>query len=423
MGVRLPATMSNGALWLRRFATTTPGVISAVLVVTAVLCVFSGFVSANQLGDKIARRDIVLERTEPLAYAAQSLYVALSAADASAAAAFLSGGIESPEVRGRYQQALADAAGALAEATTGASDAQTRSIVARISADLPAYTGLVEAARANNRQGFPVGSAYLREASTLMQSSLLPNAEQLSNNRFAAVRHDQDDIGAVPLTSVALLLLVMIACGVGSFVLLWRTNRRMNLGLAAAAAATAIVLLWSVAATLIAATGVDTGKSGASTRFETLAQARILAQQARTDETLQLITRGDITAGEADFIKHTHALADRLASTTGPESAAAQAFASWTAGHGRQKDAYEAANYPAALAQAIGTAPESSATRFAALDDALRNELAQVRAELRDGVDSAGGSLAFSPSGTLILMVFAAAAVTVGLWSRLKEFL
>ncbi|MEV6426499.1 hypothetical protein [Nocardia sp. NPDC051463] len=124
MGVRRPAAISDGARWLRRFATTTPGAIGAVLIVTVVLCVLSGFVSANQLSDKMVRRDIVLERTEPPAYAAQSLYVALSAADA---------------------------AGALSEAATGTSDAQTRSIVARITADLPAYAGLVETARTSYR--------------------------------------------------------------------------------------------------------------------------------------------------------------------------------------------------------------------------------------------------------------------------------
>jgi hypothetical protein len=206
-------------------------------------------------------------------------------------------------------------------------------------------------------------------------------------------------------------------------VLLRLTNRRMNLGLAAGAAATALVLLWSIAATLTASSEVDTGKSSASNRFETLAQARILAQQARTDETLQLITRGDIVAGETDFAKHTAALGDRLASAAGSDSAASQALTSWKAGHSRQKDAYEAANYPAAVAQAIGSAPGNSATGFAKLNYKLRDSLAQVRKELRDGVDAAGGSLAFSPSGTLVLMVFAAVAVTVGLWPRLKEFL
>ena len=36
------------------------------------------------------------------------------------------------------------------------------------------YAGLVEQARANNRQGFPVGAAYQRQASALLRSDLLP---------------------------------------------------------------------------------------------------------------------------------------------------------------------------------------------------------------------------------------------------------
>jgi hypothetical protein len=75
--------MRNGAQWLRRFAATTPGAIGAVLVVSVVLCLLSGIVCADQLSGKNARSDAVLERTEPLAYAAQSLYVALSAAGLS----------------------------------------------------------------------------------------------------------------------------------------------------------------------------------------------------------------------------------------------------------------------------------------------------------------------------------------------------
>ncbi|WP_433761846.1 hypothetical protein [Nocardia sp. CA-135398] len=421
--IRLPATMRNGGAWVRRFAGTTPGAIGAVAVVTVVLCLLAGLTSADQLSGKIARRDTVLERTEPLAYAAQTLYVALSAADASAATAFLSGGIESPEVRGRYQQALAEAAAALAEATAGAADQQTRNIVAKIAADLPAYTGLVETARANNRQGFPVGSSYLREASLLMQNSLLPNAETLSKDRMAAVRRDQHDIGALPWTTMVLLILVLVGCGGGTLVLLRRTNRRVNLGLAVAAGATGLALFWVVAATIIAAVALDTGKSGATSRFETLTQARILAQQARTDETLELITRGDITTSETDYRKHTTELADRLATVTGPDSTASRGVLGWTAGHAKQRDAYEAANYPVAVAQAIGTGPETSATLFAHLDQLLRDNLIQERGDLRDGVDSAGATLTLSPAGTLILLFGAAASTVTGLWPRVKEFL
>lgn len=423
MRSRLPATMRNATLWMRRFARTTPGAISAIAVVAVVLCVLAGTTAANQMSGKIARADAVLEHTEPLAFAAQSLYVALSAADATAAEAFLSGGIEKPEVRTRYQQALADAAGALADATVGASDEQTRQIVARITAELPTYTGLVEAARANNRQGFPVGSAYLREASTLMQTSLLPTAEKLSNSRFTAVRDDQRSIATLPWTSIVLLLLVLIACGAGSYVLLRHTNRRVNLGLAFAAIATSVALLWVIAGTLIAGAAVETGRTSATARFETLAQARILAQQARTDETLQLITRGDITVGETNFDNHTAALRERLDATGGADSAAAQEFTQWTGSHDKQVAAYEAADYIKAVQQAIGADPQSSAARFTALDRALSDNLADTRQDLRDGADRAGGSLLLSPTGSLLLLIFAGAAVVIGVWPRLEEFL
>ncbi|WP_309234372.1 hypothetical protein [Nocardia sp. XZ_19_385] len=423
MRPRLPAAVRNAALWLRRFAATTPGAIGVVVLVVVTLCLLAGFTSANQLSGKISRHESALDRTEPLAYAAQNLYVSLSAADAAAAEAFLSGGIEAPDVRVRYQTALADAAAALADATVGANDKQTRLIVARISAELPAYTGLVETARANNRQGFPVGSAYLREASALMQDSLLKNAEKLSTDRFAAVNAEQGRIGALPWASLALLLLVLIACGAGSYVLLERTNRRFNVGLAVAAGATALAMIWVVVATTLAGSALDGGEAGAAKRFETLAEARILAQQARTAETLQLITRGDIAEGEETFTQHTTALRDRLTAVTGAESDASQRFQSWTTGHRKQVEAYQAAKFTEAVDQAIGRGAETSATKFASLDESLRQELTRVRGELRGGVDSAGDALSYSPSATLLLMLFAAAAVIIGLWPRVKEFL
>ena len=37
--------------------------------------------------------------------------------------------------------------------------------------------------------------------------------------------------------------------------------------------------------------------------------------------------------------------------------------------------------------------------------------------------EAAGAWLAWSPTGTLVLMTLAAAAAVVGLWPRLKEFL
>ena len=174
MGSPVAVDARSSAASVRRLARTTPGVIGIIALAVAAVCVIAGLVCGAQLNGRIDERNAVLTHSEPFAYAAQNLYAALSAADAAAASAFLSGGIETGPMRAQYQQALARAASALADATAGTTDIQTRTAMAEISEQLAAYTGLVEAARANNRQGYPIGSAYLREASSLMQTSLLP---------------------------------------------------------------------------------------------------------------------------------------------------------------------------------------------------------------------------------------------------------
>ncbi len=423
MGFRVPAAVRGWVDWVRRFAATTPGAIVAIVAAAVVLCLISGLIGAAELHGRTARRDAALQRSEPLADAAQRLYVALSSADAAAATAFLFGGVESPQVRGRYQQALADAAAALATTTAGADDADSRGNVAHIIADLPVYTGLVETARANNRQGFPVGSAYLREASDVMQNSLLPNASRLTAQRMAAVREDQRAITGPPWFAVILLLIVIGGAVAASRILLRRTNRRVNLGLAVGAGAAVLALLWIVVGTVVARGAIDIGRGGPAARGENLAQARILAQQARTDEMLELITRGDTTDTERDFGAKSERLGAALAQVGRSDSPAHQQLGRWLDGHRVQLDNYNAAKYREAVDQAIGPGPEASTQRFTELDTSLRDDLAATRAELRTQLGAAGEAWFGAAAGTLVLMVLAAAGVVAGLWPRLKEFL
>jgi hypothetical protein len=323
-------------------------------------------------------------------------------------------------MRARYQQALADASSALADSIAGATDVASRTAVAEISAQLAAYTGLVESARANNRQGFPVGSAYLREASSLMQTTLLPDAEKFYTGTLARVEQDQRAVGSRPAVSLVPLVVVLAVIGIGSAVVSARTNRRFNVGLLAAAALVLLVIGWIVVATSLAASDIERSRTEGTARFEKLAMARILAQQARTDETLQLIARGDITVSEKSFGGHMNALVTQLGAG---RSAVGDTVTQWTESHHKQVKAYEGGDYPAAIAQAVGADPDASAARFAAVESALRDGIAQARATLRDRVSAAGDRLGWSPTGTLVLMVVAAAAAVVGLWPRLKEFL
>ncbi|MEU0497541.1 hypothetical protein [Mycobacterium sp. NPDC006124] len=411
------ATPSAG--WLRRFARTTPGVISLVAVAVAASCVIAGVVVGGQLDSRIATSTAVLDHSEPFAYDAQKLYAALSAADAAAATEYLSGGLETAPMRARYQQALADAAEALTDATLGAGDQGTRTALAQISAELAAYTGQVEAARANNRQGFAVGAAYFREASSSMQTSMLPSAERIYTGAMAAVDDDQRAVATLPVVGLALLVLVLVLVIAGSLILATRTNRQFNRGLVATAVVVALVIGWIVVANAFAAHDVELSRRDGTARFEALADARVLAQKARTDETLQLISRGDITAGEKSFGDRI----GRLTALLDGETVAADRVAAWAASHGRQVDLYQGGDYPGALTQAIGPDPAASAAQFAAVEERLNDLIEQTRTTLRDDVSGARTSLSWSPTGTLVLMVIAAAAAVAGLWPRLKEFL
>jgi hypothetical protein len=407
-------------MWLRRFARTTPGVVVLIALSVAASCLVAGVVCAAQLNQRIAEHNGVLERTEPFAYAAQNLYAALSASDAAAASEFLSGGTQTLPMRERYQQSLAGAASALADATAGATDPETRTGAAEISAQLATYTGLIEAARANNLQKFPIGSAYLREASSLMQTELLPSAEKMYDRDMTAVEHEQRRAATAPTTGLVLLGFALAMIGIASVIMHARTNRQFNVGLVTAAVVVGLVITWVVAASQLAANDLERARVESTVRFEQLAKARILAQQSRTDETLELIARGDVTAREVSFHGHIEGLVTALGSGS---SAAKEAVQKWIASHDKQVAAYLAGDYGGALEQAIGPDPLASAAQFAIVESSLRNDIEQTRGAVRDRVAAAGNFLAWSPTGTLLLMTVAASASVAGLWPRLKEFL
>src|SRR5690606_39915618 len=88
---------------------------------------------------------------------------------------------------------------------------------------VPVYTGLVEAARANNLQGLPIGAAYLREASHLMRTEILPAAERLYDIQTERVAQERDDAMRFPYLAAGLLLITLIAL-VATQNYLWRSR-------------------------------------------------------------------------------------------------------------------------------------------------------------------------------------------------------
>ena len=160
----------------RLSALTTPGWFRLAAVVLVAGLVALAVVSVRVVLNRSDATNAVVDEATPLLVSAEDLYVALADADAAASTAFLSAGLEPPDLRIRYLADLETAGAELAHlaarsrGSTGSSEA-----VAVINQELLVYAGQVEAARTNNRQDFPVGAAYLR-ASDEMRNSILPTA-------------------------------------------------------------------------------------------------------------------------------------------------------------------------------------------------------------------------------------------------------
>ena len=213
---------------------TTPGKLRLLLVVLVVLSLAWG-VLATLTADQhaSAAADVVAAR-EPLTLNAQQIYRGLSDADATAASAFLSGGLEPAAARQRYDADISQAALGIeaAGALVGPSGSASKDLAA-LSAGLPVYAGEVGTAVADNRLGLPLGAAYLREASALLRGTLLPAASDIYTKESGLLTSASAQATGLPLLVLALL----VGLGLGYVLyrscrwLTRRTHRVFNYGL------------------------------------------------------------------------------------------------------------------------------------------------------------------------------------------------
>ncbi|GAA3435231.1 hypothetical protein [Kutzneria kofuensis] len=423
-------------LWrfVRKFGQSTPGRlvgIAAGLVVLAVVVGVVTFTGVQAKGDDV--RDLATS-AEPLSVAAQDIYRALQDADATASSAFLAGGIEPAATR---QQYLADIAQATSALTLEAGTQVAGNALETLSSQLPIYTGLVETARANNRQGFPVGAAYLREASGLMRSKLLPAAEQLYKAENALLTREQDAATAFPIGQVVLLLITVGLLFAAQWYLLGTTNRLINTGLVVATAAAVVGLLWTSAAMTAVTLHLDSARKDGSDQVAVLVQARFAAVQARADETLTLVVRGNGQSYQTDYLTAANRLGGRdgsegllgraRAMATDPSVRSAldnaiRAQQAWMSAHRRIREADDAGQYSQAVQSSIGTSASSSGTLFADLDKNLVSALDTARTAFNHRASAADAALTLLAPGLIVMAVVIGVASGWGIWQRFREY-
>jgi tetrahydromethanopterin S-methyltransferase subunit G len=420
---------------LRELTRTTPGVLVVFTAALVVVSVLVGVFTAINVQSRAQALDNLTARSGPLSVAAQDLYRALSDADATANSAFLSGGVEPREVRLRYEQDIAEAENALAIAVAArepADLADPKGSLAVLSSQLSVYTGVVEAARANNLQGNPVGAAYQREASNLMRETLLPAAQRLYDEEIATVSSDQDSAASWPVIELLLGLVVLVLLFYVQRFVRRRTRRRLNVGLVLATVASLVSLVWVLAATFGVMANVAASRENGSEQTKVLADARINALAARGDETLTLVARG--SGGEFDDRYKatrqelaTQQLPDARDLATDDEvrqnvqSAIDQEIA-WNNVHDEIREADDGGDYLKAVDLALSTETDGAAARFDQVDESLKNAITDTTATFEQEVSQASGALSGTVIGVILLALVAAAGAVTGIWQRLKEY-
>lgn len=426
VGAPTPLVPEHPWWWFLR---STPGRILVVGIALAAAGVLSAVATSASVQHRQEALSTVLTQTEPLAYAAGQLYSTLSVADAAAATAFIAGA-EPKDVRERYEQAITDASTALVAASNGLEDKPMQEVLSRINAELAVYTGLIETARTNNRASNPVGASYLGEASALMQSTILPDAQRLYEETSARVDRETGRSTRVPFPVIAIVLGTMIG---GAFAHQWLarlTRRLINPGMLAGGLALALMVLWVGVALAISASLGAGALGGGARSLRTVTQLVIAAQQARADETLALIRRGDENIRQRSYYDRLDEMDSKIADYLEDPNAIArpdleksqQLLAKWREADDRINAYIAVGNYQAATKVALGRDEADSTPAFDGLDAALRNAMKESRIQLRASVLNAERALTFSDTGALILSVGAAVGVGVGLWPRLSEY-
>ncbi|MFE7900860.1 hypothetical protein ACFU3E_25805 [Streptomyces sp. NPDC057424] len=431
---------AEGLDQLRSAATTEPGRLRVIGALLALLVIAFGAVTAWQMTERAAAADDVLTRSQPLSSDAADIYRSLADANTAASSGFLAGGQESAGTRDRYERDIRTAAEKLVNAAANAEPGSpSTATIAELNRLLPEYKGLVERARTYNRQGFPVGGAYLRYANEKMQQQMLPAAEDLYKKENQRLGADYAAATPYPWAAIALGVAALAALAWAQHRNYQRTNRVLNHGLVAATATATVVLLWLVVGHTLARAGLNDSYDHGVRSLNVLHDARIASLKARGNENLTLVARGAETkkvgeetydAYDYDFGTDIKALATHLAAaekladdTSGerPVTAAVGNMTEWKKRHAAAREQDENGNYQEALDRVIGT-EDATGECFDSVDENLRTALAHEETEFERAAGDGRDALTGMPAGTAVLAVLGAAGAVLGIGRRLSEY-
>lgn len=443
-----PAPAVRRAWWRPRLdGATTPARLRLLLALLILLSLAWGVLAALTADQHASAAADVVAVSEPLSLDAEQIYTSLSDADATAASAFLAGGLEPAKARQRYQADITQAAIRIeaASALVGSSAARTQlpghltkqasaagtavgDDLAILSGQLPAYTDEVGTARADNRLGLPLGAAYLREASGLLRETLLPAASDIYTRESTLLTSASAQATGLPLIVVAAI------AGLGLGYVLFRssrwlsrhTHRVVNYGLLLAALAGLVSLVWLVAAFVVGRGDLLHAQQQGSAPAQAFARAEVAALQAHADESLTLIDNGGDDTYQTDYLAQQKLLGPgpgtllaAVQAAGGPGSDVAAQARAWYQAHAALRAKDDGGSHGAAVQSALnGDAATSFARLSATLSQGINDHQAVFAASARRGRDAFTGLAV----GMIVASLVMVGGCAWGLSRRLAEY-
>lgn len=402
---------------LRR-RTGTPDQLRVLAVLACALVLGIGVLCAQAVLTSRSAITTAVHNTEQLVRI-QTIHVELLRADTIATGQFLVGGQASSATNASYQAALSR----VDQGITAASAAQPAdsNALAALAIQVHNYANLVQQAKDNNLQGFPVGAVYLESASSVLRSSALPivNALTQANQQRADSAFSRADTARMVLFSV-LAVVALVAIGV---VLAKRTHRVVNFAvtLGCLLMVATVVLTFLLVASWSGQVG-DVRDSDYATAVA-LTGARTAAGDARANENLTLVAHGSGAAFAAAAVRDQAKVVAGL-NKGGQAGMASDPASSWT----RYQQAYRAeraqdqgGNWTGAVRTAT-SATGGTTVPFVAFDADLTRHISTATGSAENRLDATGAHSALVALVIAAITLIAATLVAYGFGQRIGDY-
>ncbi|GAA1854093.1 hypothetical protein [Myceligenerans crystallogenes] len=400
----------------------TPGRLGLAQIASVLACLAIGI--AGYLAGSGQSKDLDTAHADAVdLVATQELRNHVVSADAAATSAFLVGGLEPTATRESYSRHLT--AGARSIPPLAARAPERSDDLAAISDAVQRYSGLIESARANNRQGFPVGTGYLDLASATLHEEVLPVLDDVATRLTTRMGSHLDHVAARQSA-----LIVVVAGLVVLLLVQWWLARRTH----------RMISPWLVVATVLALIGcvsVSAGVIGGNTVARevaagpyaaTVATSAALAEatDAKSQESLTLIKRGSGQEHERRFQRSTARATELLSASddaAGTDRPTRDLLEEWVTHHAGIREADDAGRWEEAVQRAIATGQGSAGNAFDAFTTRAHDDIARTGSHA--GISLAKASALAAASGWIALVtgLLAAGMTATGIWTRQKEYL